>query len=63
MGYKLSKKLTFNANIANLFNSINLSEGTTRGDQFADVDAIDGTPKFGRRTLPFSVFTNLTYRF
>ncbi len=62
-GYKFSKKFTFNVSIANLFNTVALTEGNTRGDQFIDPDDIDGTYQLGRRTFPFSVFTSLTYKF
>ena len=62
-GYKISKKLRLNLNVANLFNTVALSAGNTRGDQFVDVDEIDNTPQLGRRILPFSVYTKLTYTF
>jgi len=62
-GYNFNKKFRLNVSIANLFNTVALTEGNTRGDQFVDPDAIDGTYSLGRRTFPFSVFTSLTYNF
>ncbi|MEC3907539.1 TonB-dependent receptor [Tamlana sp. 2201CG12-4] len=62
-GYNLSKKLSANINIANLFNKVALTAGNTRGDQFADIDASDGKPRIGRRNFPFSLFTSLKYNF
>ncbi|RLD83898.1 MAG: hypothetical protein DRJ10_02595 [Bacteroidetes bacterium] len=62
-GYNFTKKLRFNVSAANLFNTVALTEGNTRGDQFVDPNDIDGTNSLGRRTFPFSVFTSLTYNF
>ncbi|VXB60332.1 TonB-dependent receptor [Maribacter litoralis] len=62
-GYNFSKSLNLNFNVANLFNSIQLTEGNTRGDQFVDIDTIDGTPRLGRRNLPRTFFINMTYKF
>lgn len=62
-GYQILNNLKFSVTAANLFSTVALEEGNTRGDQFLDLNAADGTPRLGRRNLPFTVFTNLAFNF
>ncbi len=63
IGYQITKNFNINVKGANLLNSVALTAGNVRGDQFVDVDLADGTPRIGRRTFPISVFVDLTYTF
>lgn len=63
IGYDILDNLKFNASVANLFNVVALTEGNTRGDQFADLDALNGQPTLGRRILPRTIFTSLIFEF
>ena len=63
VGYEIVKGLTIEAKGANLTNTVALTSGNVRGDQFVSVDQLDGKPWLGRRNLPISVFFELSYRF
>ena len=63
VGYKLTRKIAFNVQVANLFNTVALVEGDIRQDQFANKEAIDGTPRAGRRILPRALFFSVNYNF
>jgi len=62
-GYEIFKGFTIDVRGANLTNTVALTAGNMRGDQFIDIDTFDGTPTLARRNLPISVIMQLTYNF
>jgi len=62
-GYEIFKGFTIDVKGANLTNTVALTAGNMRGDQFINVDDLDGKPWLSRRTLPISVIIQLAYSF
>jgi len=63
LNYIFNPRLNLRIQGANLFNTVALIEGNTRGDQFITADAIDGRPAIGKRILPRALFFKLIYNF
>lgn len=63
-GYRLLKKYSVRAWVNNLFNSRNLMDGNSMGEQFInDKTLVVGQPMIGRVILPRSFWLSLEYRF
>jgi outer membrane receptor protein involved in Fe transport len=62
--YTYRKKYGIRTWVNNLFNSRNLIDGNTMGEQFINVDNLNyGQPMIGRAILPRSFWVSLEYRF
>ncbi len=61
--YIFNKNLYLSMQAANLFNTVALVEGDSRGDQFIDPDVIDGQVRIGKRNLPRLILFKLGYNF
>jgi len=61
--YIFNPRLDLSMQAANLFNTVALVEGDSRGDQFVDANAVDGQVRVGKRNLPRLVLFKLAYNF
>jgi len=61
--YIFNNRLDLSMQAANLFDTLALVEGDSRGDQFVDPDTANGQIRLGKRNLPRTVFFKLTYNF
>lgn len=63
INYQFLKNISASFRVTNLFNTIALTEGNTRGDQVADPNNVINTVRLGRPNLPRNATFSLTYNF